>query len=1030
MKHFATITASILATVVLSPGDSFYKDEHGVFSQRPSETSEVINLTRFGPVGLAIDLLQPAFTMRIAGIEAGSPADATGQLAEDMIIKSINGEQLADIDPRIQLGNWITRAEATDGRLVLRVADEPGGDARDVVVEIPVLGGYSDTWPLDCEKSGRIVRNFAEHLKSGDAHPGFAHIGMLFLLSTGDESDLEYVGEWARGHDGGWTYPWHIGYGGLALCEYYLRTGDSEVLPTIQKLTDKLVEMENFGGWVGRGPIAHLGYGGGGGHLNAAGAPAATFLLLARECGADVPDDTLLRVLERFYRYSARGNVPYGMGKPERGYTDNGKNGKLAFTMAAAANLTPDGEKSIYARARDASAQFSFYSTSYMLHGHTGGGIGEIWRSAAMGLLYDVLPHHYREFMDQRRWHYEMSRRWDGSFAILGGARYDNTEWGAGYALTYTVPRRTLRLTGAPPTEHSKHFELPERPWGTAADDDFQSIVPAAYADGETFDISGETLATHAGLPMNRKLGPGNLDEETLRKKIRHPDYVIRKLASRSIHRHGTDLLMEFLGHPDARVRRAALEGLDRNAGSLLTRDVFDHVVSMIRNEDEALFVKDIAVSLLAKGEPDWIVENVAVILPFLAHDEWWLQYSALAALTPVATDPRAYRDVIPAIGELFSGNYRYNLSGFMRWGRLPDSIRDAPPEVRELARETWKQAYTGFIELDHHNPRVTRTVNPQIRGALAESIARLPGGYDVLYSIGREKFPDEELPFRELFLSADPERLSAELRVIVDDVVGGNLIPAYIEEHRGQLLREAEGEEVRGGRMEGLTDLYRQVGIDDYNWENHGPEHNEMEWHYHSFDPPEPFLAQSDRLGRFRPVTLPDGMENWYSRTFDPAAAGWKRGKAPFAAANGEAALPAGGQGCTLSFCRCADPANTLWEDDVLLIRGEFDFPTLEEGYMYRLLHGGISHVGSGGGYHLYVNGRRFIEDERAVDRREGGRPRGRVIPREMWSEFNDGRVTLSAITFKKHHPRTNRYGGNISIMMQRMKVPPLELD
>ena len=30
-------------------------------------------------------------------------------------------------------------------------------------------------------------------------------------------------------------YTWNVAYGGPALCEYYLRTGDQEVLPTIQQ---------------------------------------------------------------------------------------------------------------------------------------------------------------------------------------------------------------------------------------------------------------------------------------------------------------------------------------------------------------------------------------------------------------------------------------------------------------------------------------------------------------------------------------------------------------------------------------------------------------------------------------------------------------------------------------------------------------------------------------------------------------------------------------------------------------------------
>ena len=82
---------------------------------------------------------------------------------------------------------------------------------------------------------------------------------------------------------------------------------------------------------------------------------------------------------------------------------------------------------------------------------------------------------------------------------------------------------------------------------------------------------------------------------------------------------------------------------------------------------------------------------------------------------------------------------------------------------------------------------------------------------------------------------------------------------------------------------------------------------------------------------------------------------------------------------------------------------------------------------MGSGGGFRVYINGKLFYEDTTGVDRRGGERPEGRVIPRDWWPEFNRGPVTLSAITFKKHHPRTDKYGGNISLFVQRMKVPPL---
>ncbi|MCH7228392.1 DUF6288 domain-containing protein [Haloferula sp. A504] len=1029
MKTIAPILLTLGCAGSLA-AEPFYKNEHGLFSLRPGEQTPVTHLTRVGPIGISLDLLQPAFTMRIKGVEVGSPA-AAAQLEPGMFIQSINGAKLADIDPRIQLGNWITEAEASDGRLVMAVSGEPGGEAREVVVTIPVMGEYSATWPLDCPKSEKIVRNYADYLKQPGADQGFAGLGMLFLLSTGDASDLEHVRQWARAHDGGSSYPWHIGYGGLALCEYYLRTGDAEVLPAIQKMADKLVEMENFGGWAGRGPTASLSYGGGGGHLNAAGTLCVGYLMLAKECGAEVPDETLQRVLAHFYRYSARGNVPYGKGKPEGGYTDNGKNGKLAFSMAAAAALDPRGEKSIYARARDASAQFAFYSTSYMLHGHTGGGIGEIWRSASMGLVRDELPEHYREFMDNRRWHYELSRRFDGSFGILGGARYDNTEWGAGYAFTYTVPRKTLRLTGAPPTKFSKLHALPERPWGTAEDDDFQSITPAACPKGGTYDLSAETFAGHTGMAMLRRLGGGDLDEGQLRKFIRHPDIVVRSTAARSIGHHGEALLMELLACDDARVRRAALEGLDSGADPLMSRAVFDHVIGMIDDPAESWFVKDMAIQAVGKAPKDWIVGQVDRILPFLAHEEWWLQHSALGALAPVVGDERCYEKVLPAIGKLLQTNYQYSLSGQFRWGPLPENLRSAPPKVQQLARECLKEAYVDFVEYDHHSGRVENVVNPMTREALADSLAKLPGGYDTLYQIGRQRYPDQDLPFKEIFLQADPEQLSPELRRVVDEAVGGNLIPAYVKKNRGTLLKEAVSEEVGGGKMEGLTELYRKVGVDEFDWRDFGPHPNEMVWQYHSFDPPEKFMEPDDRLGRFREVTFPSGMEEWHAVGFDPRASGWKTGQAPFGAADGEKGMIAGSRSdCGLSFCKCGDPVQTLWEKDVLLIRGTFDFPTFEEGYRYRLVHGGISHVGSGGGYQVYVNGRLFIDDQNGVDRRGGSRPIGRVIPKEWWPEFADGQVDLAAITFKKHHPRSKKYGGNISLFLQRMKVPPLEVE
>ena len=112
---FAVAFGCLVAPTV---AQSFYKNPNGLFSTRPSETKSLQTIDRFGPIGIGIELIQPAFTMRIKNIEEGSPAAETGRLKKGQIIESINGQKLADIDPRIQLGNILAGAEASDGSVV------------------------------------------------------------------------------------------------------------------------------------------------------------------------------------------------------------------------------------------------------------------------------------------------------------------------------------------------------------------------------------------------------------------------------------------------------------------------------------------------------------------------------------------------------------------------------------------------------------------------------------------------------------------------------------------------------------------------------------------------------------------------------------------------------------------------------------------------------------------------------------------------------------------------------------------------
>ena len=81
-------------------------------------------------------------------------------------------------------------------------------------------------------------------------------------------------------------------------------------------------------------------------------------------------------------------------------------------------------------------------------------------------------------------------------------------------------------------------------------------------------------------------------------------------------------------------------------------------------------------------------------------------------------------------------------------------------------------------------------------------------------------------------------------------------------------------------GELDELIDFYDMAGVTDYAWKPFGPKMRNAEWSYFSFDPPEKQdLAESDR---FRDITFPKGMENWFSEDFAPEKAGWSKVRHP----------------------------------------------------------------------------------------------------------------------------------------------------
>jgi hypothetical protein len=169
-----------------------------------------------------------------------SPAD--GELRQGDVLLSVAGRSLAVPDPRILLGEAIGEAEGGDGQLVFAV--RRGGSTMKVTLNLPKLGAYSPSWPLNCDKSKAIIRATADFIVKAQQPDGSYKFGEarserdglngclagLFLLSTGDAAYVPNVRRQVRPMAEAvaqrpTTSNWHLGYQGILLAEYYLRTG-------------------------------------------------------------------------------------------------------------------------------------------------------------------------------------------------------------------------------------------------------------------------------------------------------------------------------------------------------------------------------------------------------------------------------------------------------------------------------------------------------------------------------------------------------------------------------------------------------------------------------------------------------------------------------------------------------------------------------------------------------------------------------------------------------------------------------------
>jgi hypothetical protein len=861
-----------------------YYTEPQVFRSRPDPGREMPFGT-IGATGVLVRIYKDV-TVKVEGTMPGSPAD--GRFRKGEIITGVNGVAHRGRNPFVFFGEALTRAEATDGRMVFDVAAADGGPARRESVAIPVLGAYSPGWPLNCEKSRQIISRAAAYFADPEKFneggiPGA--LACLFLLSTGDDAWLPRVKAYfdAFPKDVGriGDHTWNNGYNGIACAEYYLRSGDASVLPILQHFCDDARRRQKFGrGWTHWGDGINPGYVASG-LMNPAGAQVLTTLLLGKECGVNVDEETLLGALRFFYRFAGRGTVPYGDHRGEGGLGSNGKDGMIAAAMQVASGAS--GDVTIYRNARRYLAMSMIDSYPLLVQGHGDDGRGDgIWRPIITSYLMDEKPALYRSSMDRLAWWHDLSREPGGSVGIatLGWRNGVVGASGPGIALSYTAPLKTLRITGAPRSKHAKDFTLPASLWGTRADQAFLSADhhPRYFESGgeEPAHIPFFALGGAYHQPENDL---GSLPREALLKNVHHRNYMIRAQAAKALRATGAFEELETLLHdPDPRLRRAALDGLtDYNywfayGKSPIPTDKFTPgmlaaIRRMLADPEESWWVVDGALMALKFAPAKEIAACKPLIMPWAKHSDWWLRESSFMALSGLEKDDALYLEVVPALLGIMTCEYHTQPRARMvdHLERVLRSRKETSPAGRLIVAGLGRSVAESKIVAGERSAEGAYNVaeaaaaclqhDPATAVALAGAIrARfdLLGDGDLIRLLATPNANRENPPFGlHTALARQGPAEMAELTGIL------------YRDYRPEVARRLKAAKDRQPELlDTLIDLVR-LREPDAGWQPLGRQPPaERIWRFTSFDP----QSEEDRLPlrekkRFRDIQLPDAL-------------------------------------------------------------------------------------------------------------------------------------------------------------------------
>lgn len=367
--------------------------------------------------------------------------------------------------PMMDFGNALEESQARDGKLALDVLR--GDQKLKVEIRVPTrYGGYSKTYPFDCNKTDFILRETCAYLiekqREDGTWNGRPHINAfaaLALLGSGNEEYMPAVKKavqaMAEQTDDRIRFrglpAWKYGMYGAALGEYYLITGEKWVLPELEEINRWLTKaLSPNGGW---GHNAYSTEGGNGyGAINVITMQGKMAWSLMQRCGIEVDP----KLFAGTHDFVARGTNSFGYvwykdgGAGNMKYADMGRTGASAL----AHYLSPTGGEA-YRRFAKLNATCIGDHPKTFPDTHGSPLLGMAW--TALGAAVD--PPSFRKLMDHNRWSLSLAHCPDGTFYYQPNRDNNPQDYAAAprlaataaTALILAVKHKRLQMTGAKP---------------------------------------------------------------------------------------------------------------------------------------------------------------------------------------------------------------------------------------------------------------------------------------------------------------------------------------------------------------------------------------------------------------------------------------------------------------------------------------------------------------------------------------------------------------------------------------------------